>query len=229
MAYAVEFRRERTHRLIPAKYSGSGSVLEKLELPSEVLADLSEIDAATNDRKTRERGGDPSISPSELLMGVPEAHIINAAFCHPSPGGGRFNDSLRGAWYASADLETSMAEVTHHRRLFLRDSRQYESVSLEYQDFLADFDGAFHELDPQEQAACLQPDPVPDCYVAGQALADELLYSGSLGIVYPSVRNPRGTCVACFRPAIIFRPRRGARYEIAVEANTSGFYHRKVC
>ncbi len=228
MAYAVKFQREETHRLVPTKYSESGSVLEKLNLPSEVLADLSEIDAATNDRKTAEQGGSLYIGPNELLMGVPEAQIVNAAFCHPGPGGSRFNDSHRGAWYAGVELETSMAEVAYHKKIFIRDSRIAEHIAAEYQDFLAGFDGMFHQLEPEEQAACLQPDPIPDCYAAGQKLANVLLHSGSQGIVYPSVRNFGGTCIACFRPAIILHPRRGARYEITVEANTSHFTQREI-
>jgi RES domain len=36
-----------------------------------------------------------------------------------------------------------------------------------------------------------------------QDLANHLLYSGSNGIVYPSVRNPGGTSIVCFRPALV--------------------------
>jgi len=56
------------------------SVLETLSLPPEVLADLSELDAATNERTIAEGGGNNAIGPGELLYGVPEAHIVNAAF-----------------------------------------------------------------------------------------------------------------------------------------------------
>lgn len=228
MAYAVHFRSEKTHRLVPAKYSAAGSVLENLNLPSGVLSDLSELDAATNDRKTAEQGGNLHIGPNELLMGVPEAQIVNAAFCHPSPAGARFNDAFRGAWYAGVELETSLAEVAYHKHIFLRDMRHNGSMTFEYQDFLADFDGMFHHLDPEEQAACLRPDPLPECYAAGQALANALLYTGSQGIVYSSVRNPGGTCVACFRPAIIFHPRREARYEVTVDENSAHFEYAKI-
>ena len=36
----------------------------------------------------------------------------------------------------------------------------------------------------------------PDSYVESQRLAGELLAAGSLGLVYPSVRDRRGTCYA---------------------------------
>lgn len=224
MASLAPLHRDDAHRLVPAKYSHDGSVLGSLQLPAEVLADLSEIDAATNERKIAEGGGSSGITPSELLIGVPEAHIINAAFCHPGPHGSRFNDARRGAWYAGFELETSSAEVAYHKRIFLRDMRCFgEEIPFEYQDFLADFDGRFHHLDADEEPSCLKPDPVPQCYAAGQILAATLLNGGSPGLIYPSVRHAGGTCIACFRPALVFHPRRGNRYEITIEADSDGF------
>jgi hypothetical protein len=212
-----DFDQRATHRLIPTAYA-TESVLESLRLPAGVINDLTKLDAATNERKMAERGGNGAISPGELLYGVPEAHIVNAAFTHPGPFGGRFNDSRRGAWYAGVELETSIAEVAFHKRRFLKDGRISERLSFDYADFLADFSGRFHFLDDADSLQCLQPEPIPQCYAPSQALANSLLYSGSSGIVYPSVRRLGGTCIACFRPALVFHPRRGRRYKITVAA-----------
>jgi RES domain-containing protein len=212
-----DFDQQGTHRLIPAAYA-TESVLETLPLPADVITDLTELDGATNERKIAERGGNAAISPGELLYGVPEAHIVNAAFTHPGPFGGRFNDSRRGAWYAGVEFETSIHEVAFHKRRFLKDGRISERLSFDYADFLADFSGQFHFLDDVESQQCLQPEPIPQCYGPSQALATSLLYSGSSGIVYPSVRHDGGTCIACFRPALVFHPRRGKRYRVAVAA-----------
>jgi hypothetical protein len=218
MAHLQPFKKDATHRLIPAKYSGGGSVLEDLSLPSDTIADLTELDAATNERKIAERGGNPAIGPGELLYGVPEAHIVNAAFAHPGLAGGCFNDRRRGAWYAAIDLQTSVHEVGYHKRRFLRDARITDTLSFEYQDFLADFAGDYHFLTDSEKTTCLKPEPIPECYVPSQALASSLLFAGSSGIVYPSVRHPDGTCIACFRPALVFHPRRGRAWRITVTA-----------
>lgn len=51
-----------------------------------------------------------------------------------------------------------------------------------------------------------------------RALANSFLYSRSSGIVYRSLRRLGGTCIACFRPALVFHPRRGKRYSIEVAA-----------
>lgn len=224
MARLEQFDQAGTHRLIPAKY-GAESVLESLPLPANILADLSELDAATNERRIAERGGNSALGPGELLLGVPEAHIVNAAFSHHGPYGGRFHGRERGAWYAGFEIETSAAEIAFHKRRFLADGRIQGKRTFDYIEFLADFSGWFHALDASERERCLQPGPVPQCYGASQALAHKLLYEGSNGIVYPSVRRPGGTCIACFRPALVFHPRRGQRYRLTVEtsADTIGF------
>lgn len=217
MAHTEPFERSGTHRLIPTKYS-EGSILETLPLPARALEELSELDTATNQRRLAEQGSIPSIGPGELLFGVPEAQIVNAAFSYPGPNGGRFHDTRRGAWYAGVKLETSCAEVAFHKRRFLSDSRITDVLTFEYQDFVADFSGVYSHLDPDEILTCLKPDPVPQCYEASQALAKALLYAGSNGIVFPSVRNPSGTCIACFRPALVFHPRRGKQYQLTMGA-----------
>jgi hypothetical protein len=217
LAQLVQFEQAGAHRLIPAKY-GTESVLESLSLSPNVLADLSELDAATNERKIAEHGGNTAIGPCELLLGVPEAHIVNAAFTHPGPFGGRFHGPQRGAWYAGFEIETSLAEVGFHKRRFLADGRIQGQHTFDYIEFMADFSGLFHTLDAAERESCLKPDPVPQCYGDSQALANRLLFEGSNGIVYPSVRRPAGTCIACFRPALVFHPRRGQKFRLKVEA-----------
>jgi RES domain-containing protein len=147
---------------------------------------------------------------------------VRAAFLHSSHFGSRFNDATRGAWYAAAELETSSAEVAYHkaRRLAeivvpgLPQQQPDEEVS-EYDDWLADFHAAFHALEPAASyKACLQPEPVPQCYSVSQRLARTLLDQGSNGLIYPSVRQPGGHCVVCFRPALVYRPRLAGRYEL---------------
>lgn len=205
-----------THRLIPSKYAGGASVLERLNLPATVLEDLNVLDAATNSRLAAEQGHNPAIPPLELLSRVPEASIVNAAFTHCSPYGGRFNDAQRGAWYAGREIETSLSEVAFHKQQFLRDMGPVPSRQYDYQDFAADFHGIYCELTESERRTCLQPEPVPQCYVPGQGLAQTLITEGKAGIVYPSVRFHGGTCLVCFRPALVLNPRRASRYQLTI-------------
>jgi hypothetical protein len=87
------------------------------------------------------------------------------------------------------------------------DWRGEESVT--YDDYLADFSAELHDLRADARfARCL----APDSYVASQDLAQQLLEAGSLGVVYSSVRRTGGTCVACFRPALVMNVRKGRSY-----------------
>lgn len=221
-------RQEDTHRLIPAKYT-EGSVLEELSLPSRVIDDLTELDALTNERRMIESSSGANIGPGELLFGIPNAQIVNAAFCHSGPFGGRFNSPGRGAWYAGFQLETSVEEVAYHKRAFLTDMRARGVFTFDYVDFLADFSADFYFLKAAEARECLNPDPVPECYGPSQALALRLLNEGCNGIVYSSVRHRGGTCVACFRPALVYRPRPGRSYHLTIDTSSRKVQYPSFC
>jgi RES domain len=194
-----------THRLIPSKYLRRGdSVLTLIADDADHLNAIFELDDATNDRLRGEAGHLPAIGPDELLAGVPHAAVVNATFCHAHPLGSRFNGPDRGAWYAGFELETSQAEVAFHKSVELAEMG-WPDESVTYDDYLADFSADLHDLRRVRGfRACL----APDSYVASQALAESLLALGSLGVVYPSVRRPGGTCLACFRPALVTNVRR---------------------
>ena len=146
----------------------------------------------------------------ELVFGIPNFRIINAAFTHPRPEGSRFNDGERGTWYCSFEPDAALAEVIFHKTVEYHEIDRFDD-SVTYQALLADFSGAFHDLrSTAEFAACL----APDSYVASQELAAALLKGGSLGIVYPSVRHPGGTNLACFRPALVGNVRKGPGYRL---------------
>jgi hypothetical protein len=46
----------------------------------------------------------------------------------------------------------------------------------------------------------------PDSYAASQPFGGRLRAAGAAGIVYPSVRDPGGQCVAAFRPTAVAAP-----------------------
>lgn len=208
----VELRVRDTHRLVPSRFSDE-SVLARLTDDVADLQVLFELDAATNARLIAETRGLTGIGPDELLAGVPYAHIVNAAFCHPHPEGSRFNGPDRGAWYAGLDLQTSQAEVAFHKRVQLAEIGWIEREVVTYDDYLADVSANLHDLRDGRNPAALDP----DSYAASQRLAARLLDAGSLGVVYPSVRQHDGTCLACFRPAIVTHVRRDATWRFTWE------------
>lgn len=198
-----------THRLIPSKYSeGGDSVLTRIADDDTHLQDIFDLDHATNDRLLGEHDLLPGIGTHELVFGVPYYRIVNAAFCHAHPLGGRFNGPDRGAWYAAFELAAAQAEIAFHKWVELAEIGWLNEEAT-YDGYIADFSAEFHDIrDDAAFVDCLSP----GSYLASQDLARELLDAGSLGIVYPSVRRREGTCIACFRPALVMNVRKAATY-----------------
>lgn len=201
-----------TSRLLPARYSDS--VLTRLSDSKDDLEAIYALDNATNERLLAESNGRLGIAARELVFNVPNYRIINAAYAHPHPQGARFSTPYRGAWYAGFELPTAKTEVLFHRSVQFAEIGWKEVETLDYDQYTADFSGNFHDLRPghtipapealQRWTECLRP----DSYVASQQLAEELLERGSLGLVYPSIRRPGGTCLACFRPQAVLHVRK---------------------
>jgi RES domain-containing protein len=212
---AIRVRQDDTHRLVPARH-GDASVLARLADPDEPLDDLFDLDAATNERLLGEANLLPGISVHELLFGVTYAHVVNAAFTHASPSGSRFNGADRGAWYAAFDKATARAEVAFHKTQELEEIAWREPETFTLDDYLADFRADFHDIrkDPAF-VDCLAPTD----YARSQALAATLVAAGSAGLVYPSVRRKGGTCIVCFRPALVTNVRRAGRVTMTVRSS----------
>ncbi|QJE02578.1 RES family NAD+ phosphorylase [Massilia forsythiae] len=212
-------RRYDTCRLIPSRFADvEDSVLTPLAGGDDaLLRDLFDLDNATNERLRGESGLLPGIGMDELVFGVPNFRMINAAYTYARPEGSRFNDGERGAWYCAFEVETALAEVAFHKTVEYQEIRRFDD-SVGYQCLLADFSAVFHDLrgadGAEGGAGAWAPCLDPGSYVASQALAQELLELGSMGIVYPSVRHAGGTNLACFRPALVGNVRKGAAYRL---------------
>ncbi|MHA4871264.1 RES family NAD+ phosphorylase [Duganella sp. PWIR1] len=200
-----------TCRLLPSRFADvEDSVLAPLADSDDHLRDLFDLDNATNARLRTQNGGSAGINVDELVFGVPNFRIVNAAFTYARPEGSRFNDGRRGAWYCAFDAETALAEICFHKAVEYAEINRFDD-SVQYQCMLADFTATFHDLRGQARyEACL----APDSYVASQTLAERLLDGGSLGVIYPSVRRAGGINLACFRPALVGNVRKGAAYRL---------------
>ena len=193
-----------TCRLVPSIYPPAG-ILDRIA-STEDLPFIFELESWTNDRISNDLGTLHRIPREEWVMGRPMASVIMAAFCHPRPGGGRFNGPDRGAWYAGRELETAHAEVIYHRTRELREVGVTE-MGWQMRLYRADFDAGFEDV--RKNAAVHDP----DSYAASQAYARELLAAGSPGVLYRSVRRPGGECVACFRPPLVRNVRQDGHFE----------------
>ena len=202
-------RKNDTHRLISSKYSSRlESVLVRIADNDEHLQHLFTLDSATNDRLLAEGGRLPGIGSHELVFGIPNYRIVNAAFTHAHPLGARFSGPDRGAWYAAFTLKTAHEEIVFHKTIEYAEIGRYRD-SITYDDYLADFSASFHDI---RNATTFENALSRTSYKASQKLAQRLMDAGSLGIVYPSVRHAGGTCLACFRPSLVGNVRKDKRY-----------------
>jgi RES domain len=201
-------------RLIPSRYPTVG-LLDRVADAADLDA-LFELEGWTNDRINVELGVLRTIPKDEWVIGRPMASVVMAAFCHPAPGGSRLSSEERGAWYAARTIGTAIAESVFRRTQELREIGSFET-RVEMRVYLADFRARFHDIRDQRRA--WRPFYDPDDYSAGQSLARVLLDTGSQGVVYRSVRDPQGECLACFRPAQVRNVRSGGHYEFRWEGS----------
>ena len=179
---------------------------------------LAEIEGATSGRLIAEERGLGSLSPDELVHGVPHARFINASFAYAKPRQPmRFNPANRGAWYAALGLETCIAEVGHHLTLALADVGDFNAV-VEYGEMLASMSGVFVDLRDLADHPALDPDPATG-YAAGNAVAARVRADGHNGVIYPSVRHTGGTCVAALWPNVVQSVVQGAMVRLTWRGN----------
>ena len=185
------------HRLISSRYPTVG-LYDGLASPND-LDVVFAIEALTNPRIRQELGQLSLVPPSERVVGA-GASLIMAAFTHLNPLGSRFSDGAWGVYYAADTLETAVAEVSHHRGVFLARTAEPE-IDLDLRWIQADLLDKLHDLRGQrETGAAMAAVYDKNHYGASQDLGRALRAQGSAGIAYDSVRRSAGQCVAVFKP-----------------------------
>ncbi len=135
--------------------------------------------------------------------GLPYSELINTSFATGRPSGlNRFNGRERGAWYAALTTDTCLSEVIFHTVRELEKVNDFHATR-EFIELFASFAGNFVDLrNEQSLPECLQPDPKIG-YPAGNRLAAEIIEAGYNGVIYPSVRDQGGTCLAALQPQAV--------------------------
>lgn len=203
-------------RLVASRYPTAG-LFDRVATPDDVDAVI-ELEGWTNDRISAELGLLSVLPRDEWVTGRPMSSVVMAAFCHPSPGGGRFNTEDRGAWYAARSLDTALAESVHRRTAELREVGGFET-RVEMRVYLADFSARFHDIRGPRRTSTWRKLYNSSDYTASQRLARQLLGSGSNGIAYRSVRDVSGECLVCVRPRLVRNVRAGGHYEFRWEGS----------
>jgi hypothetical protein len=183
-------------RIISTRFPSVG-ILDRLVAPGDLEA-LQALDARTNPRL---RDAPPDAA-ARLQAGDVGASVIAAPFVHINPNGSRFSDGHFGVFYAATWLRTSIAEVRYHRERFLAATHEAPQT-IELMLYEAAIAGEFADIRASTDRGWYDP----ASYARSQPLGVRLHKAGSDGIVYRSVRDPAGTCLAVFKPALIRRCR----------------------
>lgn len=195
-----------SHRLIPSRYPTVG-LFDAIADPAD-LEVVFAIEALTNPRIRDELGELPLVAPDERVSG-PGSTPVMAAFTHLNPDGSRFSDGGYGVYYAAQSFETAVAEVSHHRAVFLARTAE-PAIDVDMRLITATVDAPLHDLadagSPAERQAVFDPHR----YDAAQALGRRLRAAASWGVLYPSVRHAGGWCVGIFRPRALHGAKPGA-------------------
>lgn len=167
---------------------------------------LAAAEAKSNPRLA-ESFGKLDLVPVERRVSGDGASYVMAPFVHVSlDWPGRFHDGSYGAFYAAARFETAVMETAYHKGAFFRATREEPGWLTQMRELVCSIDHMFHDLRQSTGNADILD---PDTYDASQAFARSLRAAGSNGLVYPSVRDPGGECVAAFWPDVVEIPVQG--------------------
>ncbi len=195
---------EKLHRLVPSHFPPI-DLFENVASPED-LDIVFAIESLTNDR-LREEAGDLARVPTAERVSGPGTTPIMAAFTHISKPT-RFSDGTEyGVYYGAKTLDTAFAETIYHREQFLSATNEPDTeitmrcyinkVALELHDVRSD---EFKHLYAED-------------YSAAQQFAKEMRVNGSNGLLYRSVRDDGGECVAAFKPKTVTIPVQSGHYK----------------
>jgi RES domain len=145
-----------------------------------------------------------------------------AAFLHADEAGGRFTDGRLGAWYASFELATALAETLYHHTRRLRLSAGGFPNRIQMRELIATIDC---ELVDVRGAQATMPEFYHGAdYSASQAFGSSLRFRktdpAENGIVFDSVRRSGGTNLCIFWPSKVPLPIiQGGHFEYQWNAN----------
>src|SRR5699024_1804775 len=128
---------------------------------------------------------------------------------HLNENGSRFSDGTFGVFYAGHSLATAVRETVYHRERFLAESRQ-PPITIQMREYRVRVAGRLRDLRRAGDAARALLDP--DDYGPAQRFGIAERSNGCMGIVYPSVRDRGGECIAAFRTRVLSPATQGGHF-----------------
>jgi hypothetical protein len=187
-------------RIIPTRYP-EVDLWNRVADPAEAAA-LNELEQLTNRRARQVAGEINVLRPGDTFTGCGPDAI--ASFCHPGIGG-RFHTRRFGAYYASRTLETALSEKAYHTIRLLKDAK-IPATRTDMRVIKAEIRGQLIDLRPLRKSRLDLYHPTD--YSQSQVWATKAWTDGAQGVVYRSVRDEDGECVAIYSPQTILHCRK---------------------
>ncbi|KZL25964.1 RES family NAD+ phosphorylase [Pseudovibrio sp. WM33] len=163
---------------------------------------LAAAESRTNPRLA-ETIGNLDLVPVERRVNGTGSSYLMAPFTHASPDRtGRFHDGYFGAFYAAKSFETALFETVHHTGNFYAATQEAPGWIAQMRELIGSVDAKLADVTDPRFDVLLHPDD----YSASQVFARKLLEDGGEGILYPSVRDQGGLCIAAFYPDVVEAP-----------------------
>lgn len=193
------------YRILPSIFPPA-PLFETLVSPDE-LEVLYAIESMTNDR-LQAQAGNLYLLPKEDWVTGPGASVVMAAFTHIGYAS-RFSAGGYGVYYAGLDVDTAIAETVFHSERRLRDTDE-DPIELDMRCYVGTVEASLEDVRGRRFSHLQNPDLAswPRCQAFGSRRRD----AGAFGLLYRSVRQPGGECIAGFRPRAVSLPVQGQHF-----------------
>ena len=192
---------EHQYRIVAAEYPPI-NFFETLVAP-DLMEELFFIESLTNDR-LRDEVGEITLVALEDRVSGPGSSPVMAAFTHVGVGS-RFSDGSFGIYYAGESLTTAIEETKFHRERFLGYTKEAPG-EIDMRSYVGEVVQPLHDIRIGYDGL---HDPDTSTWSVSQVFGQEMRKNNSWGIVYRSVRNSGGECIAILRPPAVTIPRQG--------------------
>lgn len=155
---------------------------------------LTELADATSPRPAFQEGHASLKSPGGIFVAATLAY----------PARTRFSDGSYGVYYAGRSLRTAVREGVYHVERFMKKTRE-KPTTTDMLTIVSRLDGDLHDARTLPDGHAVYH---PKSYADSQVLGKDLRRAGSNGIVYHSVRDRGGECVAAFNGRVLSHCRR---------------------
>lgn len=184
-------------RIVSSRFPPIG-IFDSVAAPEDLEA-IYYVESLTNPRLRDEMGAIELVRPEDRMIGEGSTPIM-AAFTHRNPAGSRFSNGDYGVYYAANSRQTAIAETVYHVERWAKESND-PPTSFVMRVYIGKLNKKpYHDIRGTQDHHPKYYSPDPSQYGPSQQLAARLRKGDSWGLLYNSVRDRTGECIAVFRP-----------------------------